>query len=181
VDRDGCPLDTDGDGVYDYLDKCPGTPAGVKVDQDGCPYPVAAPVAPAAPAVRVAPSATEAAIVEKGRVTLNVEFDFDKSDIRKEFHQEIGNLAAVMKKYPDLNILLEGHTDSIGGVKYNEKLSERRANAVKKYLVEKFGIEASRLTTKGYGLTRPVASNATKDGRQKNRRVDAAAEYIIKK
>jgi OOP family OmpA-OmpF porin len=181
VDRDGCPFDTDGDGVYDYLDKCPGTPAGVKVDQDGCPYPVAAPVAPAAPAVRVAPSATEAAIVEKGRVTLNVEFDFDKSDIRKEFHQEIGNLAAVMKKYPDLNILLEGHTDSIGGVKYNEKLSERRANAVKKYLVEKFGIEASRLTTKGYGLTRPVASNATKDGRQKNRRVDAAAEYIIKK
>ena len=130
--------------------------------------------------VRPTVSATETAIVEKGRVTLSVKFDFDKSDIRKEFHQEIGNLAAVMKKYPDLKIVLEGHTDSIGGAQYNQKLSERRANAVKKYLVDKFGIEVSRLTTKGYGLTRPVASNATKDGRQKNRRVDAAAEYIIK-
>ena len=186
VNRDGCPLDTDGDGVYDYLDKCPGTPAGVKVDQDGCPPPVAVqtavpPMAVPAAAVPQAPSATETAIVEKGRVTLNVKFDFDKADIRKEFHQDIGNLAAVMKKYPDLKILIEGHTDSIGGVKYNEKLSERRADAVKKYLVEKFGIEASRLTTKGYGLSRPVASNAKKDGRQKNRRVDAAAEYIIRK
>jgi OOP family OmpA-OmpF porin len=188
VDQNGCPLDSDSDGVYDYLDKCPETPVGVKVDQDGCPYPVAVqpaapqPAAPQQAAPPVAPSpaasATETAIVEKGRVTLNVKFDFDKSDIRKEFHQEIGNLAAVMKKYPDLKILLEGHTDSIGGAQYNQKLSERRANAVKKYLVEKFGIEASRLTTKGYGLTRPVASNATKEGRQKNRRVDAAAEYI---
>jgi len=175
VDQDGCPLDTDGDGVPDYLDKCPGTPAGVKVDQDGCPLPVVQ------EAVPQAASAVETAVVEKGRVTLNVEFDFDKASIRKTSHQEIGNLAAVMKKYPDLKILIEGHTDNVGGVKYNEKLSQRRAAAVKKYLVEKFGIEASRLTTKGYGLTRPVASNATKDGRQKNRRVEAAAEYIIQK
>jgi OOP family OmpA-OmpF porin len=175
VDRDGCPLDSDGDGVPDYLDKCPGTPFGVKVDRDGCPPPVVQ------KAVPQAASAMETAIVEKGRVTLNVEFDFDKASIRKTSHQEIGNLAAVMKKYTDLKILIEGHTDSVGGAKYNEKLSQRRADAVKKYLAEKFGIEASRLTTKGYGLTRPVASNATKDGRQKNRRVEAVAEYIIKK
>jgi len=175
VDQDGCPLDTDGDGVYDYLDKCPGTPAGVKVDQDGCPFPVVQKSAPQAA------SAVETSIVEKGRVTLNVEFDFNKADIRKTSHQEIGNLAEVMKKYPGIMILLEGHTDNVGGVKYNEKLSQRRADAVKKYLAEKFSIEASRLTTKGYGLTKPVATNATKDGRQKNRRVEAAAEYIIKK
>ena len=168
-------LDFDGDGVVDNLDKCPGTPAGVKVDQDGCPPPVVQ------KAVPQAASAVETAIVEKGRVTLNVEFDFDKASIRKTSHQEIGNLAAVMKKYPNLKILIEGHTDNVGGAKYNEKLSQRRADAVKKYLAEKFGIEASRLTTKGYGQTRPVASNATKDGRQKNRRVEAAAEYIIKK
>lgn len=160
VYKGGCPLDTDGDGVYDYLDKCPGTPVGVKVDKDGCPPPV---------------------IIKKGRVTLNVEFDFDKTSIRETSHHEIGDLAVVMKKYPDFNVLIEGHTDNVGGRTYNEKLSQRRADAAKKYLVEKFSIEANRLTTKGYGLTRPVASNATKEGRQKNRRVEAAVEYIIKK
>jgi OOP family OmpA-OmpF porin len=69
----------------------------------------------------------------------------------------------------------------VGGLAYNEKLSQRRAGAVKKYLVEKLGIEASRLNAKGYGKIRPIASNATKEGRQKNRRVDAAAEFSIKK
>ncbi len=175
VDKDGCPPDSDGDGVPDYLDKCPGTPAGVKVDKDGCPSPLVQKIVPQAA------SAMEAAIVEKGRVTLNVEFDFDKSVVKKSYHEEIGKLAEVMKKYPDLKITLEGHTDNVGGSAYNEQLSQRRADAVKKYLAEKFGIEASRLSAKGYGLNRPIASNATKEGRQKNRRVEAAAEYSIKK
>jgi OmpA-OmpF porin, OOP family len=176
VDQDGCPLDTDGDGVYDYLDKCPGTPAGVKVDRDGCPPPpVVQKTAPQAA------STVETAIVEKGRVTLNVEFDFNKATIRKAEQQDIGNLAAVMKKYPDLKIVIEGHTDNVGSAKYNEKLSQQRADAIKKNLVSQYGIDASRLSTKGYGLTKPVASNATKEGRQKNRRVEAAAEYTIKK
>ena len=173
ADKDGCPLDSDGDGVPDYLDKCPGTPAGAKVDQDGCP--VVQKIVPQAA------SAMEAAIVEKGRVTLNVQFDFDKAVIKKKYHDEIGKLAEVMKKYPDLKITLEGHTDNVGGLAYNEKLSQRRVDAVKKYLTTKSGIEASRLNAKGYGPIRPIASNATKEGRQKNRRVDAAAEYIIKK
>jgi len=177
VDQDGCPLDSDGDGVYDYLDKCPGTPAGVKVDQDGCPPPpVVQEVVPPPPA-----KAMEVAIIEKGRVTLKVEFDFDKSIVKKKYHEEIAELAVVLKKYPDLKITIEGHTDNTGGLTYNEKLSQRRADAVKKYLAEKLGIDASRLNAKGYGEIRPVASNATKDGRQKNRRVEAAADYIIKK
>ncbi len=175
ADKDGCPLDSDGDGVPDYLDKCPGTPADAKVDQDGCPLPVVQKIVPQAA------SAMEAAIVEKGRVTLNVQFDFDKAVIKKKYHDEIGKLAEVMKKYPDLKITLEGHTDNVGGLAYNEKLSQRRVDAVKKYLTTKSGIEASRLNAKGYGPIRPIASNATKEGRQKNRRVDAAAEYIIKK
>jgi len=174
VEKDGCPLDSDGDGVPDYLDKCPATPKGMAVDKDGCP--LAAKVQPSG-----AVSAVETQIAEKGRVTLNVEFDFDKAVIKKKFHDEIGNLAAVMKKYPDLKITIEGHTDNVGVLAYNEKLSQRRADAVKKYLVEKFGIEDSRLTAKGYGPIRPIESNATKEGRQKNRRVEAAAEYIIKK
>ena len=162
VDKDGCPLDSDGDGVPDYEDKCSGTPAGVKVDKDGCPI-------------------VEKQIMEKGRVTLKMEFDFDKAIIKKEYHDEIGNLADVMKKYPDLKIVIEGHTDNTGELAYNEKLSQSRADAVKQYLVEKFGIEVSRLSTKGYGEIRPIESNATEEGRQKNRRVEAAAEYIIKK
>ena len=172
VDPNGCPLDTDGDGVYDYLDKCPGTPAGVKVDRDGCPPPAVK--APAA-------SAMEKAIVEKGRVTLNVEFDTAKASIRKSSQAEIGKLAEVLKKYSDIRILVEGHTDNVGSAKYNEKLSQQRADAIKKNLVEKYGIEASRLSTKGFGMAKPIASNATKEGRQKNRRVEASAEYIIKK
>jgi OmpA-OmpF porin, OOP family len=152
------------------------------------PEPVAVtppPPPPPPPVVqRAAPqaaSAVEAAIVEKGRVTLDVEFDFGKATIRKAEQKDIGNLAVVLKKYPDLKILIEGHTDNVGSAKYNEKLSQQRADAVKKDLVAQYGIEASRLSTKGYGLTRPIASNATKEGRQKNRRVEASAEYIIKK
>jgi OOP family OmpA-OmpF porin len=173
VDKDGCPIDSDKDGVPDYLDKCPGTPAGVKVDKDGCPPPAVKKAAPA--------PAMEKAIVEKGRATLIVEFDTDKSVVKKKYHEEIGKLAVVMKKYTDINITIEGHTDNVGGAKYNQKLSERRAEAVKTYLVKEFGIETSRLSAIGYGLTKPMASNATKEGRQKNRRVEAAAEYIIKK
>ena len=175
VDKDGCPLDSDRDGVYDYMDKCPGTPTGVKVDKDGCPPPVVQKIVPQAA------SAMEAAIVEKGRVTLNVQFDNAKSIVKKNYHEEIAKLAAVMKKYPDLKITIEGHTDNVGGLKYNEKLSHLRADAVKNYLAAKFGIEAARLNAKGYGPTRPIESNATKEGRQKNRRVEAAAEYIVKK
>ncbi|MDP2854234.1 MAG: OmpA family protein [Smithellaceae bacterium] len=121
-------------------------------------------------------------IVEKGRTTLNVLFDFDKSSIKKNAFTDINDLVAVMKQYTDLNVTIEGHTDSKGSAAYNKKLSQRRADAIKKYMVEKGGIDAKRLNAKGFGLEKPVASNATKEGRAKNRRVEAAtAEYIIKK
>lgn len=155
VDKVGCPIDSDGDGVPDYLDRCAGTPAGVKTDQDGCPA---------------------AGIEEAGRAALHVEFDTGKFAVKKKYHEEIGQLAAAMKNNPNLKIRLEGHTDNVGGAAYNEKLSKRRVDAVKKYMVETFGIEASRLNTKGYGLTRPIAPNTTEEGRQKNRRVEAVVE-----
>jgi len=163
VDENGCPKDTDSDGVCDGRDKCPDTPAGVKVDKDGCPIPE---------------------IVEKGRTTLNVLFDFDKSVIKGNYFKDIDALADVMKKYEDLNVTIEGHTDNINRSKdpdYNKKLSQRRANSVKKYLVEKSGIDAKRLTAIGFGAEKPIDSNKTKEGRQKNRRVEAAVDYIIKK
>lgn len=172
VDKDGCPLDSDKDGVPDYLDKCPNTPIGESVDKDGC-----------TPVVEEVKTQAEAApeIMEKGRITLNVLFDTNKAVIKKNSFQDVDNLAAVMKKYPDLNVIIEGHTDSVGSAASNKKLSQRRADAVKKYMVEKSGIDAKRLTAKGFGEDKPVASNATKEGRQKNRRVEAAADYIIKK
>jgi OOP family OmpA-OmpF porin len=169
VDKDGCPLDSDNDGVYDYLDKCPGTPAGVKVDKDGCPPPV------------VVQPRVEKEIIEKGRTTLKVLFDTNKSVIKKGYFDDVDALAGVMQQYPDLNVTIEGHTDNVGKDAYNKKLSQRRADAVKAYLVKK-GIDANRLTAIGYGEEKPIADNATKAGKTENRRVEAAtAEYIIKK
>lgn len=175
VDKDGCPADSDKDGVDDYLDKCPDTPIGVAVDNDGCP--------PPAPVIQEAKPQAAAApeIVKKGRTTLDVLFEFDKYVIRNNFYSDIDNLAAVMKQYPGLKVTIEGHTDNIGSAAYNKKLSQQRADAVKKYMVEKSGIDPKRLTAKGFGFDKPVASNATREGRQKNRRVEAAADYIIKK
>ncbi|MCK9276426.1 MAG: OmpA family protein [Syntrophales bacterium] len=167
VDKDGCPLDSDSDGVIDCKDKCPGTPIGVRVDEEGCPLKEKKPE-----------------IIEKGRTTLNVLFDFDKAVIKDNYSKDIEDLADLMKKYPDQlkNITIEGHTDSVGSAEYNKKLSQRRADAVKAYLIEKGGIDPTRINAIGYGEERPVASNATKEGRQKNRRVEAeSVEYIIKK
>jgi OOP family OmpA-OmpF porin len=86
-----------------------------------------------------------------------------------------------MKKYPDLKIVIEGHTDNVGGEKYNLNLSQKRAEAIKSVMVTKFNIEPFRLMTKGFGYSKPIASNSTKEGRQKNRRVEAAVEYTIEK
>jgi OmpA-OmpF porin, OOP family len=120
-------------------------------------------------------------MLEKGRATINVEFDFDKDNIKPRYHQEIEKFAIVMKNYPELKVVIEGHTDNTGGEKYNQKLSERRANSVKNYMVKNFGITESRLTAKGYGESKPIADNKDKAGRQKNRRVEAAIDYMMKK
>jgi len=109
-------------------------------------------------------------------ITLNVEFDYDKAVVKPKYHNVIGKVADFMKKYPTTSAVLEGHTDSRGTEAYNQKLSERRAESVKNYLVDKFGIESSRLSTKGYGESKPVATNKSAAGRQKNRRIDAIIE-----
>jgi OOP family OmpA-OmpF porin len=109
------------------------------------------------------------------RVRLNVEFDFDKSNIRPEYHDELKKVGDFMNKYPETNIVLEGHTDSRGSEEYNQKLSQRRVDSVKNYIIEKFNIDEKRLTTVGYGETRPIADNNTDGGRQRNRRVEAVS------
>jgi OOP family OmpA-OmpF porin len=128
-----------------------------------------------ADAEKDAAAETERKILEKGRATLRVAFDFDKAVVKPKYMKEIEKVADIMKKYPGLNIVVEGHTCNMGPAKYNKKLSQRRAEAVKKVMVNKFKIDSTRIKTKGYGLTKPIASNATREGRQQNRRVEAAA------
>jgi len=152
-------LDSDGDGVTDSLDKCPNTPKDFKVDSVGCPV----------------------AIPEQVSITLLVEFDFDKAVVKPRYHSDIEKAANFLKAYPKTTGVLEGHTDSIGSEEYNMKLSQKRADSVKKYIVEKFGIDAARLSTVGYGESKPVADNKTDAGRQKNRRVVANIVTITMK
>ncbi|GAB2960340.1 hypothetical protein GCM10027048_30010 [Hymenobacter coalescens] len=100
-------------------------------------------------------------------------FDTNKSDLRAASQTEIQKMAEVLKKYPDTNVLVEGHTDNTGSDAINQPLSERRAQAVANYTVQQ-GVESGRITTKGYGSTQPVADNTTAEGKQANRRVEIA-------
>ena len=170
VDDRGCPLDTDGDGVPDYCDQCPGTPEGVEVDGRGCPldadgdgvqnYRDQCPGTP--PGVRVD---------ERGCWVIgDALFDFDKYIIKQQYYSVLDEAAAVLKKNPDLKIEIQGHTCNMGTEAYNKKLSGRRANAIMNYFIKK-GIDETRLSALGYGLSKPKASNETEAGRILNRRV----------
>jgi OOP family OmpA-OmpF porin len=152
VDADGCEFDSDGDGVVDGDDACPGTPPGVKVDSRGCPLPVPAPV------------------TEPVRFDLTVEFAFDSAEINDLSFRELRRAMQFLRDHPETKAVIEGHTDSRGSEEYNQSLSERRAAAVVGVLVNS-GIEAGRLRSEGFGESRPVATNDTEEGRQRNRRV----------
>jgi OOP family OmpA-OmpF porin len=120
----------------------------------------------AGPAVEAAPE----------RITLNVQFDTNKAVVKTKYYSEIKKVADFMTKYPAATAVIEGHTDSIGKVAANVKLSQRRADAIKKILVQKYKIEESRLKAVGYGPKNPIADNKTTAGKQKNRRVEAVFE-----
>jgi len=112
-------------------------------------------------------------------ITLHGEFDIDQAVIRPEYRDEVAKVGDFMKKYPTTTAVIEGHTDNVGSVQHNLDLSQRRAEAVVTYLVENFGIDRSRLSAKGFGLSRPVADNATDEGRQKNRRIEAIIDCVF--
>jgi outer membrane protein OmpA-like peptidoglycan-associated protein len=101
----------------------------------------------------------------------NIEFETNKTIIRKTSYPILQKVISILKEYPEISIEIEGYTDSKGNAEHNLKLSDKRANAVMKFLV-KNGIERSRLTAKGFGIKNPIADNNTEEGRQKNRRVE---------
>jgi OOP family OmpA-OmpF porin len=106
------------------------------------------------------------------KMTLRVNFDFNKSVIRAADETELKKAVVFVRKYPGANVKLEGHTDSIGTEQYNQKLSEQRAEAVQNYLVQKGAVQSANISSVGYGKLRPIADNKTAEGRAENRRVD---------
>jgi outer membrane protein OmpA-like peptidoglycan-associated protein len=144
------PPDSDHDGVPDNIDQCPNTPLGVQVDAVGCPL--------------------------KGSITLEgVNFEYNSAALTVASHPALDAIVDGLKKHPRLKVEIQGHTDSTGSPAYNLKLSQRRADSVRNYLVDS-GANPDQLQTKGYGQTQPTASNATAEGRAKNRRV---VMYVI--
>jgi len=120
--------------------------------------------------------ATESALEVKVELPADVLFDFDKADVRPDAAQALGRLATVIRGYPTGKVAIEGHTDAKGNDAYNQKLSERRAESVKSWLVDREKIAADRITTRGAGKSLPVADNSTEAGRQKNRRVEVVIQ-----
>ena len=140
--------------------------------KSAAPAPVVAPVA--APVVAKAESELEPEVEQEVRtitVRLNVEFEFNKDTVLAIYGDQLDAIAAAMRAHDDIDLVLEGHTDSRGADQYNMSLSDRRAVAVKAKLVEDYGIPAARVSAVGYGETQPVASNETEEGRARNRRV----------
>ncbi|HSP13731.1 MAG TPA: OmpA family protein [Thermoanaerobaculia bacterium] len=121
-------------------------------------------------------NAQETATEISVQLPADVLFDFDKADIRPDAAQALTHLATLIRANPGGRTRLEGHTDSAGNDQYNQRLSERRAESVKQWLISQQQIDGSKLITKGWGKTKPVASNDTAEGRQKNRRLEAIIE-----
>lgn len=138
--------DSDGDGIVDSKDKCPGTPPNTRVDGDGCPLP-------------------------KVLQLKGVTFEFNKDRLRPDSKTVLDTVVEIMKRYPEMQVELAGHTDNVGSDSYNQKLSEKRAEAVRQYLIAA-GIPSANMTAVGYGEKEPIATNDTDEGRELNRRTE---------
>ncbi|MCL9808224.1 OmpA family protein [Flavobacterium luminosum] len=175
----GCP-DADGDGVADNKDKCPSV-AGPK-ENAGCPWPDTdgdsvldkddkCPDVKGTVANNGCPEVSEEVMKKLNDYAKTILFDSAKASFQQKTYPVLQAMVAILKEYPSSNFSIEGHTDSDGKDAVNMKLSEDRAAAVKNYLIEN-GIDAARLTSSGFGETKPIASNKTKAGKALNRRVE---------
>ncbi|MCL5255376.1 MAG: OmpA family protein [Gammaproteobacteria bacterium] len=150
--------DTDGDGVPDYRDECPNTPRGHVVDSRGC-------------TVYTTQQVSE---------ELRVGFAFDSARVTSDYQGGIRRLADFMKEHPDTQVVLHGHTDLIGTAEYNQRLSERRAAAVRDILVNEHGIARSRIQTRGHGMSQPVVNEISLPANARNRRTEARLSVEIR-
>ncbi|OUR90455.1 hypothetical protein A9Q81_18325 [Gammaproteobacteria bacterium 42_54_T18] len=150
-------VDSDGDGVIDAKDQCPNTAKGVKVTGTGC----------------------KIKTVTVETIELDIKFPTNSSDVRAEYMSELKKVSDFLNKHADLVVDIEGHSDSRGKASYNKWLSQRRATSVKAAIVNQFAIDAKRINAIGYGEEKPVASNDTVGGRQKNRRVIAVMQKEV--
>ena len=176
----GCP-DADGDGVTDASDKCPGTPAGVKVDANGCPLDRDADGVPdyqdrcpdrAGPASNKGCPEVKAETKKRlSEATKFINFEFNKAVLLPSSFPTLKDLAAVMAEYPDYTLSIAGHTDNKGDDNYNLRLSDDRAASARTYMLSQ-SVPAERIVSHGFGETKPIADNATDAGRAMNRRVE---------
>lgn len=184
VDAVGCPLDTDRDGVADDIDECLDTPAGSKVDAKGCLLPIAdadrdgiSDTLDKCPGTRAGTKVDSTgceilALVKGAKLVIDgIVFKTGSAVIEKASAPVLARAAVAISKAPDAKIEVAGFTDDVGSESSNQKLSERRASAVKTYLV-KSGVPASQLTARGYGEAEPVVDNSTAENRSLNRRIE---------
>ncbi len=171
IGRPGCPVDRDLDGIPDYLDSCPFSAHGAIIDASGCD------TDSDRDGVKndkdKCPTTPYGAKVDKVGcwVLSNLHFSTNSSKVSHKDHGKLQEVAGVLKQNSGAKVDIQGHTDSVGTAASNLTLSNNRASAVRDYLISQ-GIDGSRLTSQGFGLTKPVASNATEGGRAQNRRVE---------
>jgi OOP family OmpA-OmpF porin len=166
------PVDSDGDGVIDENDNCPGTPDGVVVDSQGCP--LDSDNDGVADGVDQCPNSIPGAMIDATGCAyqlMGAKFALNSDNLTVEDDMILNELADRLKEFPDVQLLVEGHTDSTGNEAYNLDLSRRRAQSAVDYLVAR-GIAGDRFTIQGVGSANPVASNDTAEGRAANRRVE---------
>ncbi|HCF61946.1 MAG TPA: hypothetical protein DFS52_28605, partial [Myxococcales bacterium] len=193
IENRGCPIrDRDGDGIFDHLDKCPDEPEDKDgfEDEDGCPdldndrdgiadaqdaCPIEPGVAQDDPKQNGCPRKMQLVVVKKDKIEIKQQINFQSGKAKilgKRSFQILDEVVQVLNDYPGIKkIRVEGHTDSVGSNKFNERLSQSRADSVVEYLLSQ-GVSADRIEAVGYGEERPIQSNATAKGRAANRRTE---------
>ena len=186
VDPDGCPLYSDADAVPDYRDKCPGTAPGIAVDSNGCPLAAAARpssdddgdgVANERDACADTPAGARvdargcSLAGERIAIVTNINFDFDRTNVRNDVKKRLSRVIQLLTERPELDVQVVGYTDDVGSLEYNLALSLRRAESVRNYIIA-HGVNGRRLSVAGRGMSDPLVSNATPEGRAVNRRVE---------
>ena len=185
VDTKGCalPKDSDGDGVYDAKDQCPNTPKGRRVDAVGCSVELDSDNDGVIDRLDRCPDTPESDKVDSNgcsiftdkevSIELNVQFANNSAEIDQPGHSDFVEFAAFLKRFPETQAEIAGHSSKAGAADYNLQLSQRRADAVKDLMVNRYGISASRLNAIGYGEERPLDDSGTAEAARKNRRIEA--------